>query len=163
RVLAHAELLGARAQLADDPRARASWQLDRADALVQGGELRPAAAAIVRAREADPDGRRALWVLRAIARTVGDTTAAARASYALAIADLDVVLSRMPKHSEALRLRAAIALDASDLERASALLWRYLATEISPQQRAAAEKLLQLAVDRADTRPRIELSSNATP
>jgi tetratricopeptide (TPR) repeat protein len=266
--LAHAELLAGRITLVDDPVARASWQLDRADALAVGGDLRAAAEAIAEVRKLEPNNRRALWALRAIARHVGDITAAARASYALAdvsrdarsrvqllreavviydrgdaapaeldralaiyteivaldgaapevehrlsllrdrgsddravvtalsdrldalaavdgndeavvallverattlrrldldvlaIADLDVALARAPLHSEALRLRAGVALDASDFAIAMAMLKRYLATEIPQQQRAGAQLLYRLALDRASTEPRID---NATP
>ncbi len=79
-----AELFGTRAQLASNPSAHHDWQLDRAELLEACGKLRDALAAVRRVLEHEPDGIRALQLLRRICRRGGDRAGLARASATLA-------------------------------------------------------------------------------
>ncbi len=60
----------------------------------------------------------------------------------LAIADLDALLVHAPTNLDALRLRADLAIEAGDVDRAVALWWRYLAVETTTSRRAEIERLL---------------------
>ena len=59
-LLARAEVLEMRSALADDPAARASWELDRAEALELAGRLREAGAVVAAVLKTRPDDLRAL-------------------------------------------------------------------------------------------------------
>jgi tetratricopeptide (TPR) repeat protein len=83
-MLGRAEILATRADLADDPRARAAWELDRAEALEAAGRLREAGTVVAAVLRTDPDDVRALEALRRLARRGGDRPTLARASFALA-------------------------------------------------------------------------------
>ena len=83
-LLARAEILEMRAALADDPASRASWELDRAEALELAGRLREAGAVVTAVLAAQPSDLRALEALRRLARRAGDDTTWANASYQLA-------------------------------------------------------------------------------
>ncbi|MBA2543532.1 MAG: hypothetical protein H0V17_28075, partial [Deltaproteobacteria bacterium] len=83
-LLERAEVLGMRSALADDPAARASWELDRAEALELAGRLREAGGIIAAVLRADPSDIRALEATRRMAKRAGDTQTAAQASYQLA-------------------------------------------------------------------------------
>ncbi|TMQ08683.1 MAG: hypothetical protein E6J91_32555 [Deltaproteobacteria bacterium] len=83
-LLARAEVLELRAALADDPASRASWELDRAEALELGGRLREAGAVVAAVLASQPSDLRALEALRRMALRAGDRPAWAHASYELA-------------------------------------------------------------------------------
>jgi len=61
--------------------------------------------------------------------------------------DLDAVLEHAPRHGEALRLRADLAHDVGDVERAITLWLTYLAVEPDDAQRANIELLLARALE----------------
>jgi tetratricopeptide (TPR) repeat protein len=63
-----------------------------------------------------------------------------------AAVDLDSLLDYAPNHAEALRLRADLAVDAGDIDRAVALWWRYLAVETVGARRAEIEVRLEKAL-----------------
>ena len=65
-----------------------------------------------------------------------------------ATADLEAVLAHEPRQLEALRLRAQLAAEAGDLDRAVTLWWRYLAVESHDGLRAEVEALLSRALER---------------
>ncbi len=67
-----------------------------------------------------------------------------------AIADLDAVLEHAPKVGAALHLRAGLALELGELDRAIVLWWRYLALDDAPA-RVAVEALLAEHSGRADS------------
>jgi Tfp pilus assembly protein PilF len=83
-LLARAELLAIRAELADDPKARGSWELDRAEVLEQAGRLREAGTVVAGVLRGDPEDIRGLETLRRLARRGNDRATLARASLALA-------------------------------------------------------------------------------
>ncbi len=83
-LLARAEVLEMRAALADDPAARASWELDRAEALEIAGRLREAGKVVASVLQSTPGDIRALGALRRLTKRAGDDQTWARASYALA-------------------------------------------------------------------------------
>nr|HEX4312727.1 hypothetical protein [Kofleriaceae bacterium] len=83
-LLARAEVLEMRGALADDPAARASWELDRAEALEVAGRLREAGKVVAAVLQAHPGDLRALAALRRMTKRAGDDRTWARASYALA-------------------------------------------------------------------------------
>jgi tetratricopeptide (TPR) repeat protein len=84
QLLARAEVFALRAQLADDPVARASWELDRADALEAAGRLKEAGGVVAGVLRTLPNDLRALEALRRLARRGGDRTTLGRATLALA-------------------------------------------------------------------------------
>jgi hypothetical protein len=84
QLLARAEVLAMRAAMADDPAARASWELDRAEALECAGRLKEAGEVVTAVLADDPEDLRALEALRRLARRGGDRPTWARASLALA-------------------------------------------------------------------------------
>jgi tetratricopeptide (TPR) repeat protein len=84
QLLARAEVLEMRAALADDPAARVSWELDRAEALEAAGRLKEAGAVVAAVLRGQPDDLRALESLRRLARRGGDRPTWARASLSLA-------------------------------------------------------------------------------
>ncbi|HEV7554072.1 MAG TPA: hypothetical protein VGO00_01390, partial [Kofleriaceae bacterium] len=83
-LLARAEVLEMRGALADDPTARSSWELDRAEALELAGRLREAGAVVAAVLRGQPDDLRALEALRRMADRANDLKTRAQASYALA-------------------------------------------------------------------------------
>ncbi|HEU0033032.1 MAG TPA: hypothetical protein VFQ53_20510 [Kofleriaceae bacterium] len=83
-LLTRAELFARRAGLVDDPAGRATWQLDRAEALELAGQLSDAGEVVIEVLRAHPEHRRALAMFRRIAQRAGDTVSWAHASYALA-------------------------------------------------------------------------------
>ena len=83
-LLARAEVLEMRAALADDPVARAGWELDRAEALELGGRLREAGVVVAAVLKLDAANLRALSALRRMASRAGDKATMAQASFALA-------------------------------------------------------------------------------
>lgn len=82
-LLARAEVLEMRSALADDPAARASWELDRAESLELAGRVREAGAVVAAVLKTRPDDLRALSALRRMANRVGDKATAAAAAYSL--------------------------------------------------------------------------------
>jgi tetratricopeptide (TPR) repeat protein len=80
----HAEVLGRRGALADDPASRMTWELDRAEALARSGQLREASAVIAAVLKINPHDWRAIAGLRRIAQRADDQVTWAQASYALA-------------------------------------------------------------------------------
>lgn len=78
-----AELLGMRADLAGDVRARATWELDRALALEHAGRLAEAGRVVAGVLRGAPDDLRALEALRRMAYVGGDLRTAARAAFHL--------------------------------------------------------------------------------
>ena len=83
-LLARAEVLEMRSTLADDPAARASWELDRAEALELAGRLREAGKVVAAVLGETPSDLRALTAMRRLARRAGDDVAWGHASYDLA-------------------------------------------------------------------------------
>ncbi|HWO22316.1 MAG TPA: hypothetical protein VNO30_26335 [Kofleriaceae bacterium] len=83
-LLARAEVLEMRSALADDPAARATWELDRAEALELAGRLREAGTVVAAVLGTQPDDLRALEAMRRMARRAGDLVGWAQASYQLA-------------------------------------------------------------------------------
>ena len=83
-LLARAEIFALRAQLVDDPAARASWELDRAEALEAAGRLKEAGNVVAGVLRTVPGDFRALEALRRLARRGGDPTTFARATVTLA-------------------------------------------------------------------------------
>jgi hypothetical protein len=83
-LLARAEVLEMRGALADDPAARASWELDRAEALELAGRLREAGKVVAAVLQSQPADLRALAALRRLSKRAGDDQTWARTSYALA-------------------------------------------------------------------------------
>ncbi|MGE3544102.1 MAG: hypothetical protein AB7L28_09220 [Kofleriaceae bacterium] len=145
-LLARAELLELRAALSDDPVARASWELDRAEALEVAGRTRDAAAVVTAVLKKMPTDVRALEALRRLARRVGDDAALAKASYQLARAIGD-------RAGRLELLRQAAALFDSDAvgdgELALAAYKRILQIEPSAPE---LERALALLRERADVR-----------
>ncbi len=84
QLLGRAEVFALRGALTDDPLARASWELDRAEALEAAGRLREAGGVIAGVLRALPGDFRALEALRRLARRGGDHATLARATVALA-------------------------------------------------------------------------------
>ncbi|MBS1118113.1 MAG: Tetratricopeptide 2 repeat protein, partial [Deltaproteobacteria bacterium] len=84
RLLDRAEVLEMRAALADDPTARASWELDRAEALELAGRLREAGIVVAAVLKTQSGDVRALEALRRMAKRAGDDQTWAQASYQLA-------------------------------------------------------------------------------
>ncbi|HSR95486.1 MAG TPA: hypothetical protein VLM79_00395 [Kofleriaceae bacterium] len=83
-LLSRAEILELRSALADDPASRASWELDRAEALELAGRLREAGTVVAAVLASQPNDLRALEALRRMAKRVDDVAVWARASYQLA-------------------------------------------------------------------------------
>jgi hypothetical protein len=146
KLLERAEVLEMRSALADDPAARASWELDRAEALELAGRLREAANVIGGVLRSDPSDIRALEAVRRIAKRSKDPRTAARASFQLArvIGDPDAKL-------ELLR-EAASVFDASNGpadEHALAVYRRILLVDPGAPEHA---RLLEILRQRADVR-----------
>ncbi len=124
QLLARAEVLALRAQLADDPVARGSWELDRAEALEAAGRLKEAGEVVASVLRALPGDLRALEALRRLAERGGDPKTYARATLALAKRLLDV-----EARIGLLREAAAIFLGVEDVQAAVAVLKRILADD----------------------------------
>jgi len=146
-LLARGEVLEMRGALADDPAARATWELDRAEALELAGRLREAGAVVSAVLKGRPDDLRALSALRRMATRAGDKASAASAAYSLA----RVIGDRAAK-LELLREAAAV-FDGPGLPRNSdyavATYRRIVANEPGA---AELDRLLELLRERADTR-----------
>jgi tetratricopeptide (TPR) repeat protein len=146
-LLARAEVLEMRSELADDPAARASWELERAEALELAGRMREAGAVVAAVLKTTPDDVRALSALRRMAKRVGDKATAASAAYALAR-----VLGDRQAKVDLLREAAAV-FDGPGLSHntdyAIASLRRILANEPGAPE---FDRLLELLRERADAR-----------
>ncbi len=146
-LLARAEILEMRSALADDAAARASWELDRAEALELAGRLREAGAVVVAVLKTRPDDLRALSALRRMALQAGDKATRAQASFALArvLGDNTAKL--------ALLREAAAVFDSPGMSRntdyAAAAYRRMLAIEPGAPE---LDRLLDLLRERADVR-----------
>src|SRR5213078_4395936 len=84
QLLERADLLDRRGALADDPEARAAWDLERAEVLELAGQPRETCGILAGVLEHRPDDWRAIAALRRIAQRAGDRRTWAHASYALA-------------------------------------------------------------------------------
>ncbi|MCW5809203.1 MAG: hypothetical protein KIT31_43010, partial [Deltaproteobacteria bacterium] len=147
-LLARAEVLEMRAALADDPTARASWELDRAEALELGGRLREAGTVVAAVLAVSPGDLRALEAMRRLARRANDMDAWAHASYQLAR-----VLGDPAAKLELLR-DAATVLDRSDgdpsrVPEVLAIYRRILQVDPGAPEH---DRLLELYRQRADVR-----------
>ena len=151
-LLARAEILELRAALADDPASRASWELDRAEALELAGRLREAGAVIAAVLKTRPDDLRALSALRRMAIRAGDKATLAQASFALAR-----VLGDRIARLELLREAAAV-FDGPGLsgntDYAVAAYKRIIAIDPGAPE---IGRLLELLRERADVRTLIQI------
>ncbi|HEU0030262.1 MAG TPA: hypothetical protein VFQ53_06515 [Kofleriaceae bacterium] len=151
RLLDRAEVLEMRSALADDPVARASWELDRAEALELAGRLREAAAVVTAVLKSQPGDVRALEAMRRMAKRAGDDIAWAQASYELAR-----VLGDPAAKLQLLR-DAARVIDQESLQNspafALAIYRRILQVDPGAPEH---DRLLDLARERADVRGLIE-------
>ena len=145
KLLERAEVLEMRSALADDPAARAAWELDRAETLELAGRLREAANVIGGVLRSDPSDIRALESVRRIAKRSNDPRTAAQASFQLArvLGDPDAKL-------ELLR-DAASVFDANNTagEHALAVYRRILVVDPGAPEHA---RLLEILRQRADVR-----------
>jgi len=142
-LLARAEVLEMRGALADDPVARASWELDRAEALELAGRLREAAAVVVAVLKAHPGDVRALEAMRRMAKRAHDDAAWAQASYELARVLGD------PTAKLALLRDAAGVLDAGDGATEQALATYQRILQVDPGA-SELDRYLELLRERAD-------------
>jgi tetratricopeptide (TPR) repeat protein len=146
-LLGRAEVLEMRSALADDAASRASWELDRAEALELAGRMREAGAVIAAVLKTNPDDLRALTALRRMAKRVGDKATAASAAYSLAR-----VLGDRQAKLELLREAVAV-FDGPGLphntDYAVAAYRRILANEPGARE---FDRLLELLRERADAR-----------
>ena len=150
RLLDRAEVLEMRAALADDPAARASWELDRAEALELAGRLREAGTVVAAVLKGQPSDVRGLEALRRMAKRVGDDATWAQASYLLARELGD------PTAKLALLRDAASVIDHNELPSPKASADQSLAIykrilQVDPGA-AEYERLLELIRERADVR-----------
>jgi hypothetical protein len=147
QLLARAEILEMRGALADDPVARTSWELDRAEALELAGRLREAATVVAATLKAHPGDVRALEAARRMAKRAGDNVAWAQASYALAR-----VLGDPAAKLQLLRDAASVLdtpQDPESSERALAIYKRILAVDPGAEE---ISRVLDLYRARADVR-----------
>ncbi|HEX4452166.1 MAG TPA: hypothetical protein VH143_14920 [Kofleriaceae bacterium] len=147
-LLGRAEVLEMRAALADDPNSRATWELDRAEALELAGRLREAGTVVAAVLKQRPDDLRALSALRRMANRAGDKAIAAQAAYALAR-----VLGDNRAKLELLR-SAVATFDgppgiARNVDYAVSTYKRILTIEPGAPE---LERLLELSRERADVR-----------
>ncbi|MDB4954755.1 MAG: Tetratricopeptide 2 repeat protein, partial [Myxococcales bacterium] len=146
-LLARAEILEMRSALADDPAARATWELDRAEALELAGRMREAVSVVAAVLKTQPNDLRALASLRRMAHRVSDKTTWAQASYQLAreIGDRTAKLQMLRD--------AASVFDTPGLQRntdhALATYKRIVSIERGAPEH---ERLLELLRERADVR-----------
>ncbi len=154
RFLALAELFEQRGALAETPRTRGSWQLDRAGMLDAAGRTRDAVRVIADVLAVRPGDRRALAALRRIALRTANYDVWARASYALAMLCCDT--------QESLRLlREALAVfimpaAGADPRYALAILRKIVAREpLAPER----ERLFELLRRSGDARTMIAVLS----
>jgi tetratricopeptide (TPR) repeat protein len=150
-LLARAELLEMRSALADDAAARASWELDRAEALELAGRMREAGAVVAAVLKTTPDDLRGLSALRRMAMRVGDKSTAGSAAYSLA----RVIGDRQAKLD---LLREAVAVfDGPGMphntDYSIAAYRRILANDAGA---AEFDRLLELLRERADVRTLID-------
>jgi hypothetical protein len=147
QLLARAEILEMRGALADDPVARVSWELDRAEALELAGRLREAAMVVAATLKAHPTDIRALEAARRMAKRAGDQVAWAQASYALAR-----VLGDPAAKLQLLRDAASVLDNPSDpetSERSLAIYKRILAVDPGAEE---IGRVMELYRARADVR-----------
>ncbi|MGN6109123.1 MAG: hypothetical protein ACTHU0_28715, partial [Kofleriaceae bacterium] len=144
-LLARAEILEMRSALADDPASRATWELDRAEALELAGRLREAGAVVVAVLKTQPGDLRALEALRRMSKRAGDRTTWANASYQLArlLGDPAAVLGLLRDAASVLDDRSG----GGDRERALAIYRRILRVDPGAPE---LERLLELMRERAD-------------
>jgi hypothetical protein len=151
-LLARAEVLEMRGALADDPKARSSWDLDRAEALELAGRLREAGVVVAGVLKTEPDDLRALGALRRMAARANDKGTLAQASFALAR-----VLGDPTAKLELLR-EAAKIFDGpglpSNKDYAVAAYKRIVALEHGAPE---LDRLLELLRERADVRTLIHV------
>ncbi|HEY0195669.1 MAG TPA: tetratricopeptide repeat protein, partial [Kofleriaceae bacterium] len=150
-LLARAEVLELRAALADDPASRASWELDRAEALELAGRLREAGAVVTAVLTAQPNDLRALEALRRLARRAGDEPAWADASYQLARITGD------PDAKLALLRDAARVYDQRSPDPAIATYKRLLQVEPGAPELG---RVLEILRERADVNAVVALLTN---
>lgn len=154
-LLARAEVLELRSALADDPASRASWELDRAEALELGGRMREAGAVVAAVLRTRPDDLRAVSALRRMANRVGDKATAASAAYSLSrlIGDRQAKLDLLRE--------AATIFDGPGLphntEYAISAFKRILTNDPGARE---FERLLELLRERADVRTLINTISD---
>jgi tetratricopeptide (TPR) repeat protein len=151
-LLARAEVLEMRGALADDPKARSSWDLDRAEALELAGRLREAGVVVAGVLKTEPDDLRALGALRRMAARANDKGTLAQASFALAR-----VLGDPTAKLELLREAAKIFDGAglpSNKDYAVAAYKRIVALD---QGAPELDRLLELLRERADVRTLIHV------
>jgi tetratricopeptide (TPR) repeat protein len=149
-LLARAEVLDLRSALADDPAARASWELDRAEALELAGRLREAGGVVAAVLKTQPDDLRALSALRRMTARAGDKPTWARASYQLAriIGDRAAKLALL-RDAASVFDPATRGAPGASAEFAVAAYRRLLAIEPGAPE---LEKLLAVLRERADIR-----------
>jgi tetratricopeptide (TPR) repeat protein len=146
-LLARVEVLEMRSALADDASARASWELDRAEALELAGRMREAGAVVAAVLKTRPDDLRALTALRRMATRAGDKATAAAAAYSMARTLGD------PQAKLELLREAAAVFDGPGMSHNSdyaiAAYRRILSLEPGAPE---FERVLELLRERADTR-----------
>ena len=144
-LLARAEVLEMRAALADDPAARAGWDLDRAEALELAGRLREAGKVVAGVLAGSPTDLRALVALRRMADRAGDKPTWANASYQLA----KVIGDRHAKLSFLRDAASVYDVPNGNPELATAIYRRILAVDAGAPEH---ERLLAILRERADIR-----------
>jgi tetratricopeptide (TPR) repeat protein len=148
-MLARAEILATRADLADDPKARASWELDRAEALEAAGRLREAGTVVATVLRGDADDLRALEALRRLARRGGDAPTLARASFALAkrLGDGEAKLALLREAASIFDPAPGARDDGKDVRAAVAVYRRILAEDIGASEFTRQCELLRQGSD----------------
>jgi tetratricopeptide (TPR) repeat protein len=148
-LLARAEVLEMRGALADDPVARASWELDRAESLELAGRIREAALIAAAVLKAHPSDVRALEAVRRMARRSNDQTAYAQASYALARVLGDPTAKLQLLREAAKILDDESSADPAGTDRAMAIYRRILQVDPGAEELG---RLMDLQRARADVR-----------
>ena len=151
-LLARAEVLEMRGALADDPKARSSWELDRAEALELAGRLREAGVVVASVLKTEPDDLRALGALRRMAARAGDKGTLAQASFALARV-LGDPTAKLDLLREAAKIFDGPGLP-SNKDYAVAAYKRIVALD---QGAPELDRLLELLRERADVRTLIHV------
>jgi tetratricopeptide (TPR) repeat protein len=151
-LLARAEVLEMRGALADDPKARSSWELDRAEALELAGRLREAGVVVAGVLKTEPDDLRALGALRRMATRAGDKATLAQASFALARV-LGDAAAKLELLREAAKIFDGPGLP-SNRDYAVAAYKRIVAID---QGAPELDRLLELLRERADVRTLIHV------
>src|SRR6185436_13752961 len=149
-LLARAEVLEMRSALADDPAARATWELDRAEALELAGRLREAGAVVTAVLKTDPGDLRALEAMRRMARRADDLPTWAQASYQLARVIGD------PTAKLALLRDAASVIDGPEGRSPGAAIALYRRILMVDPGASELGRMLELMRQRADVRGLIQ-------